>query len=66
MRLKTKQGEILALRNGEKWDLYRGQVKIAECYTHQKAPSKQFLLDTCISPLKTKSQTIKDVYHNEY
>ncbi len=63
MRLKTKQGEILALRNGECWDLYRGQIKIAECYTHLKAPSKQFLLDNAISPLKTKQQQIKDVYN---
>ncbi len=54
MQIKTKNGIIFAIRNNDHWDLYKDDVKFAECYTRLKAPSKEFLLDNAISPLNIK------------
>ena len=66
MIIHTRNGTILALRNGDKWDIYRNKKLIGECYTHLKAPTKWDLLNIMIQPLKSKSETIKDVYRSNY
>lgn len=44
MQIFTPVGKMLALKNGNKWDIYKDNKKIGVTFTTQKCPSKRFLV----------------------